>query len=107
MPTVLARGHELEVGGWTWTRITGSKMVCAGPCLLAHVVMSPDANRDYSDIYDGRDATSGKLVVRYRSGGVDTIRDNLNPPLLLSAGLYVKGYDDDVETCVHWAAITE
>lgn len=83
-----------------WVRIIGDGLAFSGPCLLTHVLLYPDANHDYTDIYDGRDTAAGKKFIRMQSS-TRTIRHlSFNPGVPFDVGIYIDGYDSEVETTV-------
>ena len=81
-------------------RITGDGLAWQGPCLLMQIIMWPDSDEDYVDIYDGRDSTSGEKFTRVESGDSDTQHLNLYPGIPFDRGVYVDGKDSAVETTV-------
>ena len=81
-------------------RVIGDGLAWQGPCMLIHVIMWPDADEDYADIYDGRDATSGEKFTRVESGDSNTLHLNLSPGVPFDIGVYVDGKDSAVETTV-------
>lgn len=83
-----------------WTRQAGDFLAYSGPCLVTHIIVWPDSDEDYADIYDGRDATSGKKFARVESGDSDTLLLNLEPGVRFDVGIYVDGKDSAVETTV-------
>lgn len=83
-----------------WTRITGDGLAYSGPCLLTHVILYPDANQDYADIYDGRDATSGKKLARFVTSTRSTHAFSFGQGVRFDVGLYVDAKDAAVETTV-------
>lgn len=83
-----------------WTRFAGDALVYTGPCLLTHILVHPDANHDYADIYDGRDATSGKKFCRIATATRTARHISLNPGVRFDNGIYVDATDDAVETTI-------
>lgn len=83
-----------------WVRIEGDGPAYSGPCLLTHILFKPDANHDYVDIYDGRDATTGKKFCRLSTANRTIGHINLHPGIRFDLGIYVDGYDAAVETTV-------
>jgi len=83
-----------------WVRIAGDGLVYTGPCLLTHVIMDPDANQDYADIYDGRDATTGRKFCRVQASTRTTRHISLGPGARFDVGLYIDAKDSAVETTV-------
>jgi len=83
-----------------WRRIVGSGVAFDGPCLLTDVLFWPDDDADYVDIYDGRDAMAGRLLVRIEAAVSTTLIYNLGGGVPLDVGIYVAGIDGAVETTV-------
>ena len=83
-----------------WVRIIGSGLVYSGHCHLTAIIFWPDADADYVDIYDGRDATSGKKFCRIETSFSLSWHFNFSHPLGFDMGIYVDGIDDAVETTV-------
>lgn len=83
-----------------WATILGDGLLFQGPCLVTHLIMHPDANQDYSDFYDGRDATAGKLFGRLSCATRTTQHINLWPGIPFDVGIYVDAYDSAVRTTV-------
>lgn len=85
-----------------WTRIVGDGIVYEGPCLLIDVVFWPDAAADYADIYDGRDATSGKKFCRLEADADETRHMHFGQGIPFDRGIYVDGIDSAVETTINF-----
>jgi len=83
-----------------WARIVGDGMAYDGPCLLHSVNMLPITANDYADVYDGRDAVSGKLFARFISSVVVTWCICYAEGVPFDQGIYVDGKDAEVETTV-------
>jgi len=83
-----------------WVYIEGDGLIYTGPCLVTDIIMTPDANQDYTDIYDGRDTTSGKKFVRLTASTRTTQHLNLRSWVRFENGIYVDAYDSKVETTV-------
>lgn len=84
----------------SWVRIVGDGVAYLGPCLVLGFVMVPDAIADYADIYDGKEATSGKKFCRCISAIVSAWAITLPIAVPFSEGIYVDGKDSAVETTV-------
>lgn len=89
-----------------WVRIIGDGSAFAGPCLLHQIIFWPDVAADYVDIYDGRDATSGKKFARIEADIDHTIYINLDPGVPFDLGIYVDGIDAAVETTLLFTPLT-
>lgn len=83
-----------------WVLIVGDGLAYTGPCLVTHIIMLPESNSDYTDIYDGRDTTSGKKFARILSATTTTRHISLGQGVLFDVGLYIDGKDSAVETTV-------
>lgn len=83
-----------------WTRVVGDGIAFLGPCTVYRVVVWPDSDGDYADIYDGRDATSGKKFCRVECAASTTRNMSLMPGAPFDVGVYVDGKDSAVETTV-------
>lgn len=83
-----------------WTRVTGDGIAYSGPCLLLDIVFWPDSDADYADIYDGRDATSGKKFCRVEAAASTTRHLRFGQGIPFDRGIYVDGYDSAVQTTV-------
>lgn len=86
--------------GSSWTLIRGDGLAVEGPCLLLGLIFWPDADADYVDVYDGHDATSGKLFCRIETPTSLTWSFCFGSKPRFDGGIYVDGIDGDVETTV-------
>jgi len=86
--------------GKTWRRIDGDGLAYWGRCLLTDVIFWPDSDGDYVDLYDGRDATSGRLLCRLEANYDETVHFEFGEGLAMDIGIYVDGIDADVDTTV-------
>jgi len=83
-----------------WVRKSGDFLVFSGRCLLTHVIVYPDLADDYADVYDGRDATVGTKLARFRCIGKGTEQFDFGDGILMDGGIYVAAYDAAVETTI-------
>mgnify|MGYP001078842444 CR=1 FL=1 len=83
-----------------WVRGAGDFLAFPGPCLLTHVIVYPDAAKDYSDVYDGRDTTVGNKLARFKCADEGTKEFSFGDGILMDGGIYVDAYDDAVETTI-------
>jgi len=81
-------------------RIVGDGLAFSGPCFVTHIIMWPDADADYADVYDGRDATSGKKFCRVERAAQNTAHISLGQGAYFDVGIYVDGKGSAVETTV-------
>lgn len=90
-----------------WTRVIGDGIAYEGSCLLLGIILWPDTAADYTDIYDGRDATSGKKFCRIEAD-VDRTRPlNFGRGVPFDTGIYIDGMDSAVETTVIFEPLPE
>ena len=80
--------------------IRGSGLAVEGPGVLHGLIFWPDEDADYADIYDGLDATTGKLFCRIETSTSTTWSWASEHGVLFDNGIYVAGKDADVETTV-------
>ena len=83
-----------------WVRVKGSDLVYIGPCTLHSIIFAPVTGADYVDIYDGRDATSGKKFCRIVSSAVISWCFCFGAGLEFDEGIYVTDIDEGTETTV-------
>lgn len=83
-----------------WVRGVGDFLAFSGPCLLTHVIVWPDRDEDYSDVYDGRDTTSGTKLARFQCKIGATREFSFGAGVLMDGGIYVKAKNDPVETTI-------
>lgn len=83
-----------------WVRIVGSDPAFEGRCEVRLLIVWVPDNNDYVDIYDGRDATSGKKLCRVESAIQSTWELYLGPGIIFDTGIYVAASSEDVETTV-------
>jgi len=83
-----------------WVRIVGDGLAYEGPCLLHSVSVLPITANDYADVYDGRDAVSGKMFARLISSVVDTLCIYYGDGVPFDQGIYIDAIDAEVETTV-------
>lgn len=83
-----------------WVRITANGLVHDGPAIVQHIILLPDANLDYIELYDGRDTISGTLFGRIQSSTRTTNHLPLSPGVFFGRGIYVDGNDDEVQAVI-------
>ena len=86
--------------GRRWVRVVGDGLAYQGPCLVHSITFMPVTANDYADIYDGRDAVSGKRFMRVISSVVVTSCMCYASGIPFDQGIYVDGKDAEVETTV-------
>lgn len=84
----------------TYVRIVGDGRVYQGRCLLRGILFLPLSAGEYVDVYDGLDAVSGEKVCRIvpYTNSVHTFYVPCG--VVFNHGIYIDGYDDEVETTV-------
>ena len=90
-----------------WVRVAGSGLVYIGPCMIHTVIFWPDTGGDYVDVYDGRDATSGKKFCRIESSVVVTWCFCFGVGLEFDEGIYVTDNDEGTETTIVFTPLEE
>lgn len=83
-----------------WVRITGDGLAYSGPCDLTHIIFLPHAEVNYVELYDGRDATSGKKALRIKRATLTTGHIPLDPGLRFYLGIYVNARSRQDQTTV-------
>ena len=83
-----------------WVVVKGDGLVYLGPCLVHNIIFFPDVAEDRADIYDGRDATSGKKFCRIEADVDRTRHLNFGQGVPFDVGIYIDGTDTAVETTV-------
>jgi hypothetical protein len=83
-----------------WERIAGDGMVYDGPCTVRAIIFEPYAANDYVNVYDGRDAISGKLFCQIFTSVKLMQCVDLGAGVEFGRGIYVDGIDGDVRTTV-------
>ncbi len=86
--------------GERWIRRKGDFLAFGYPCFLTRVIVCPDANQDYADVYDGRDTTAGTKLARFKSATRTTREFSFGDGVLMDGGIYVDAFDDAVETTI-------
>lgn len=88
--------------GLNYTNVSEDLCLCNEPALLWGVVgLGRDDGWEFK-VYDGRDATSGRLVVWVR-GSMDVSNPIMFPkPVLLAMGLFVDLLEDVEDVLVIW-----
>ena len=83
-----------------WVHLYGNGLVYAGPCLLHDVIVTAPTAGDTADVYDGRDATSGKKFASVVVAANLTWQVTMPEGVPFDRGIYIDAADNDVETTV-------
>ena len=84
----------------SWVRVEGSGLAVEGPCILNAVIFEPVTGADWTDVYDGLDATAGKLFCHIVSSVVVTWPFCLGEGVPFDAGVYVNDIDGGTATTI-------
>ena len=80
--------YPLEPKDVTTILITGTTLVCKGPCLLVGLVMAPVTTSGQITVYDGN-STLGEAKVYFDITKGTSLPYDPNIPLYLRDGLYI------------------
>lgn len=83
-----------------WVRIVGDGLAYTGPCTLTHIIFWPHASSQYVDVYDGRDATTGKKFCRVDAFQLTTLHISLGQGVPFDIGIYIDAQHAEDETTV-------
>jgi len=72
-----------------WVRQVGDGRVYEGPCVLFEIILQPVGNGESVDVYDGRDATSGKLLTTIVAATTTTTHLSLGQGIKCDLGIYL------------------
>lgn len=88
-----------------FTNMIASGVVTRQPAYLCCVSFSATDSGDYIDIYEGRDATSGRKVVRVKGLQNRSVSFNFTNPPLCQRGIYVNFSTDDTEATINYRPV--
>jgi len=83
-----------------WVQIAGDGLVFNGPCIVKSIIFWPHTDDQYADIYDGRDATSGKKFCRVEAYTPATRHISFGQGVQFGRGIYVNAKHREDETTV-------
>jgi len=83
-----------------WKRIVGDGLICRGPCLVHDILFTPNAVNDTVSIYDGRDATTGRLFATLFTAVKVSWAFCLADGVRFDRGIYIDSLDGDQETTI-------
>ncbi len=85
-----------------YTRLTASDKITPDACLFYGLIQLDAVAAAAVTVYDGRDASSGRLVGTFAVGAGDSKVRSLPAPLYLANGLYVALAANVTEVTVFW-----
>jgi hypothetical protein len=68
--------------------------------LLVDILVWPDSDGDYADVYNGRDATAGKKFARFECATSNTRHYRFGFGIPFDVGIFIDAKDSAVETTV-------
>lgn len=83
-----------------WTRVVGDGLVYTGSCLVKNLVLEAGDDERYVDVYDGRDATSGKLFARFQLLNETTYCYSFGDGVPFGRGIYIDAESGEENTTV-------
>jgi len=90
-----------------WIRVIGDGLIYDGPCIVRTIILWPHASSQYTDVYDGRDATSGTKFCRLDAFSAHTRHISLGQGVLFGRGIYVDTEDEEDETTVTFIPLNQ
>ena len=88
-----------------WQRVVGDGQIYDGPCIVKAIILWPHTSSQYTDVYDGRDAISGKKFCRLDAFSAHTRHIGLGAGVLFGRGIYVDAEHAEDETTVIFAPL--
>lgn len=94
---------DLRSSGFTYLDADG--VVTTQPCRLEGVVVNVDTNGHYATVYQGRDATSGRVIAVIKALAGRSVMQNVIPPIYCPLGIYVTLSAQCKNVTVFWSGI--
>ena len=88
-------------------RIVGDGVAWEGPCLLLLIIFWPHTGSQSVDVYDGRDAVSGKKFVTVEAKDFQTLPIPLGVGVIFDQGIYLDAVHAEDETTVVFVPLDE
>ena len=85
------------------TRLAASALVTPDACLLYGLIQLNAVASAAVGVYEGRDATAGRLIITAKAGADDSKAITLPGPLYLANGLYVSLAANVSEVTLFWS----
>jgi hypothetical protein len=90
-----------------FTQLTVSAAITTEKAYLHCVILTVTDSGDYVDVYEGRDASSGRKIFRLKALANRSVSFNFSKPLPCDRGIYVSFSTTDSEATVVWEAAGE
>lgn len=84
----------------TFANMTASGIITRQPSFLCCVILTADESGDYIELYEGKDATSGRKILTLKALVNRSVAFNFTSPVLCQRGLYIHFEDDKCEATV-------
>ena len=75
--------------GANFAYLTGDKLVCQGAAYLLGVILDASQDSGAATVYEGQDASSGRIIAKFEALGSVTKTYNLPKPLYCQRGIFV------------------
>lgn len=83
-----------------WSVLTTSGIVTRQPAFLCCAILTANSAGDHIEIYEGRDATSGRKIFMLEALENRSVSFNFTSPVLCQRGIYVYFDDDKCEATI-------
>lgn len=90
----------LEVHKAQWVNLAADGIVTPSPAYLICITLTVTDAGDYVDVYEGRDTTSGKKILRMKALANRSVSFNFTYPVYCDGGIYVDFSTDDSEATI-------
>ena len=85
-----------------FSNLTADGIVTARPAVLCCIILSVATTGDYIEIYEGRDATSGRRLCKIKALVGRSVTFNISNGVLLERGIYVSFLKTDSDATLIW-----
>lgn len=73
----------------SWANVTADSTITRSPAYLCCVALSVGTNGDYVEIYEGRDASSGRKILKIKALANRSQAFNFRSPVRCDRGIFV------------------
>ena len=94
---------DLRSSGFTFTDVDA--LITTGPARLEGVVVNVGANGHYATVYQGRDATSGRVIAVIKALAGRSVMQNVIPPIYCPLGIYVTLSANVENVTIFWSPV--